>query len=242
LTKINYNNYFVMFVLIFSAFSMGQSSVFTPAYATSPVIDAAVPNSGVIGQSVHINFNNLIATHSVTIKFNNVTSISNSTVNTNSTGGWKGTVTVPIGAGNNIYAYDGTSHLQTAFTVDPTPNLGTSGTFGVLANTYTNGGATFISGDLGYTTPPGVAATITGTLHVSDGAYNAAGTAQNAAIASLNALTCTSNLGNNMDLSLINGSIYSPGVYCATGGTSTGKRNTLIGHRPHIFILAGALN
>ncbi|MDE1863775.1 MAG: hypothetical protein KGI33_12860, partial [Thaumarchaeota archaeon] len=80
------------------------------------VINAAVPTSGPVGTTVTLNFNNLIASRSATVKFGTV-SISNSTVTTNSTGGWKGTVSVPSGAGNTVSVSDGTNSLSTSFTV-----------------------------------------------------------------------------------------------------------------------------
>ena len=94
------------------------SSQFTVIH---PVINTAVPASGPVGQTVSVNFNNLIANSSSTIKFG-TKSVSNSTVNTNSTGGWKGTVTVPSGSGNNINVSDGTNTLSTPFTVT-TPSI-----------------------------------------------------------------------------------------------------------------------
>ena len=73
-----------------------------------------------------------------------------------------------------------------------TPSLGTAATFGILASTYTNTvGGTTITGDLGYTTGPAVAPTVTGTTHIADATYSSAGTDQGAAKTNLDGQACT---------------------------------------------------
>ncbi len=121
---------------------------------TAPVTDAASPNNGPVGQPVAVNFNNFIAGHSVTINFGS-TPISNSTVNTNSTGGWRGTVSVPVGTPTGsqpVTLSDGTSTITTAFTVF-TP------TVTVFPSSGSNGTSVTIQG-LHYITPSTVTAKI----------------------------------------------------------------------------------
>ncbi|HET7337706.1 MAG TPA: hypothetical protein VFJ23_07430, partial [Candidatus Nitrosotalea sp.] len=95
--------------------------------------------------------------------------------------------------------------------------------FGILASTYTNTSpGTSIAGDLGYTSGPQVVPSISGSTHVADTVYSQAGIAQNAAIASANSEVCTENLGTSVDLSLVHGGVYTPGIYCTTGAASIG--------------------
>ncbi|MHB8546985.1 MAG: ice-binding family protein, partial [Nitrosotalea sp.] len=123
------------------------------------------------------------------------------------------------------------------------PNLGAAGTFGILASTYTNTvSGTTINGDLGYVTGPATAPTVTGVTHVNDATYTQAGTDQNTAISSANSQACTTNLGTTVDLSLVQGGIYTPGVYCTTGATSIGSGGiTLSGNGIYIFQIGGTL-
>ena len=118
-----------------------------------------------------------------------------------------------------------------------------SGNFAILSSTYTNTSpGTSISGDVGYTTAPAVAATVTGIIHVADSTYSQAGTAQNAVTSSANSQVCTTNLGTSVDLSLVQGGVYTPGVYCTTGAASIGTGGiTLSGNGNYIFKIDGAL-
>jgi predicted secreted protein with PEFG-CTERM motif len=127
--------------------------------------------------------------------------------------------------------------------ISVTNNLGTASTFGILASTYTNTVVgTSISGDLGYTTGPTVPAIVDGIIHAADSVYSQAGTAQKAAISTANSQVCTSNLGTSIDLSLVQGGVYTPGVYCTTGAASIGAAGiTLTGNGIYIFKIAGAL-
>ncbi len=95
-----------------------------------------------------------------------------------------------------------------------TPSLGGAATYGILGSTYTNTAAgTTVNGDLGYTTGPAVAPTVSGTTHVADGSYNQAGTDQGTALSSLNSQSCDFNFGSATDLSLLPQPL-APGVYC----------------------------
>ncbi|MHB8602630.1 MAG: ice-binding family protein, partial [Nitrosotalea sp.] len=118
-----------------------------------------------------------------------------------------------------------------------------SGNFGILASTYTNTSpGTSIAGDIGYTTGPAVVPAISGSTHVADSVYAQAGTAQYDATSSANSQACTSNLGSTVDLSLVNGGVYTPGVYCTTGAASIGSGGiTLSGNGIYIFKIDGAL-
>ncbi|MHB9161715.1 MAG: ice-binding family protein, partial [Nitrosotalea sp.] len=115
--------------------------------------------------------------------------------------------------------------------------------FGILASTYTNTSpGTSIAGDIGYTTGPAVVPAISGSTHVVDSVYAQAGTAQSAATSAANSQVCTSNLGATVDLSLVNGGVYTPGVYCTTGAASIGSGGiTLSGNGIYIFKIGGAL-
>jgi len=117
-----------------------------------------------------------------------------------------------------------------------------SGNFAILASTYTNTSpGTSIAGDLGYTTGPAVAPTVNGIIHVADGAYSQAGTAQNSATSAAQQ-ACTTNLGTTVDLSTVQGGVYTPGVYCTTGAASIGAGGiTLSGNGNYIFKIDGAL-
>ncbi len=115
--------------------------------------------------------------------------------------------------------------------------------FGILASTYSNTAAgTFIVGDLGYATGPAMAATVNGIIHITDSTYEQAGIAQNSATSSANAQACTANLGTSVNLSLVQGGVYTPGVYCITGAASIGAGGiTLSGNGNYIFKIDGAL-
>ena len=96
--------------------------------------------------------------------------------------------------------------------------------FAVLASTYGNSGATTITGDLGYTTGPGVAPTIlSGTTHVgvADSAYTQGGTHQASILGALNAQSCDFVFGSATDLSLQPQPLV-PGVYCIGAAASIG--------------------
>ncbi|MFB5605813.1 MAG: ice-binding family protein [Nitrosarchaeum sp.] len=115
--------------------------------------------------------------------------------------------------------------------------------FGILASTYTNtASGTVITGDVGYTTGPMIEATVSGIIRNGDSVYSQAGIAQNAMTSSANSQACTSNLGTTVDLSLVNGGKYTPGVYCTTGAASIGTAGiTLSGNGNYIFKIGGAL-
>src|SRR6185312_14194456 len=119
----------------------------------------------------------------------------------------------------------------------------TSGNFAILSSTYTNTSpGTSITGDVGYITGPKVPATVNGFIHLSDDTYSQAGTAQSAATSFANSQACTTNLGTTVDLSLVQGGVYTPGVYCTTGAASIGTGGiTLSGNGVYIFKIDGAL-
>jgi uncharacterized repeat protein (TIGR01451 family) len=117
-----------------------------------------------------------------------------------------------------------------------------SDNFAVLASTYTNSAATTITGDLGYTTGPGVAPTVVGgTSHVADGAYTQGGTNEASMLSTLNAQACDFNFGSPTDLSLLSQPLL-PGVYCLAAATSIGSGGiTLTGSGTYTFRITGAL-
>ncbi len=126
------------------------------------------------------------------------------------------------------------------------PGLGLATSFGILSSTYTNSGATTINGDLGYTT--GVTPTVTGTVHVADATYSAAGTAQASTLGALNSQDCTySFAAGAIDLAsdVTHGpvGVYTPGVYCVTGAVTIGGGGTITlnGAGTYIFRSTGAL-
>lgn len=147
-----------------------------------------------------------------------------------------------------------TSALAGVAGADPTPaaaspGLGAAGTFGVLSSTYTNISGTTITGDLGYTTGPGVAPTVSGTTYVAPNAtYTQAGLDQATALSYLNSQACTFNFASgaiNLATDTTHGAvgIYTPGVYCITGAASIGTAGiTLDGAGTYIFRMDGALN
>ena len=106
------------------------------------------------------------------------------------------------------------------------PSLGMASSFGILASTYTNTtSGTSITGDLGYTTGPGVAPTVSGSTHVADGTYSTAGTDQGNALIDLNGQACTHTFpAGAVDLATDTShgtiGIYAPGVYCTTTGSA----------------------
>ncbi|MDQ3093880.1 MAG: ice-binding family protein [bacterium] len=129
------------------------------------------------------------------------------------------------------------------------PDLGAARSFVILSDTYTNTvSGTTLTGDLGYTTPPAVAPTVNGTTHAANSTYNQAGIDQNAALANLNSQPCTFNFAPGaIDLAsdTTHGpvGVYTPGVYCVTGGDSVGGGGTitLSGSGTYIFRIDGAL-
>ncbi len=132
-----------------------------------------------------------------------------------------------------------------------TPSLGEAATYAILGSTFTrNISTTTITGDLGYTTLSGSGThTVSGATHVADASYNAAGTAQGAALTDLNNQACTFTFANGaIDLAAdtTHGSIgvYTPGVYCtgASSAASIGTAGiTLNGAGTFIFKVNGAL-
>jgi hypothetical protein len=122
-----------------------------------------------------------------------------------------------------------------------TPSLGMAATFGVLGSTYTNSAATTINGDVGYTTGPGTAPTVTGTNYGSGAPYSTAGTDQGSALTALNAESCNYTYPSATDLSLLPQPLI-PGVYCITGAASIGTGGiTLSGNGAYVFKINGAL-
>lgn len=123
-------------------------------------------------------------------------------------------------------------------------DLGTASTFGILAGTYTNTvPGTFITGDVGYTTGPALAATVNGTVHTGGAAYTQAGADQSSTLSTLNGLTCDHTFGSATDLSTLQQPL-APGIYCITGGgQSIGAGGiTLNGSGTYVFRSTGALN
>jgi len=131
------------------------------------------------------------------------------------------------------------------------PNLGMAGSFAILSSTYTNAApGTTLNGDLGYTTPPAVAATVSGTIFSPPSSkYSTAGIDQGSALSNLNSQACTFTFPPGaVDLATdtTHGTlgIYAPGVYCtaASSAASIGAAGiTLTGSGTFIFRVQGAL-
>lgn len=104
-----------------------------------------------------------------------------------------------------------------------TPSLGMSGTYGVLASTYTDtSAATTINGDVGFTTPPATPPLGVQVNYGSGIPYAQAGIDQGTALAALAGEACTFTFAPGpIDLStdITHGpvGVYTPGVYCSTG-------------------------
>jgi Ice-binding-like len=141
--------------------------------------------------------------------------------------------------------------LPTAAWAATSPNLGMAGSFAILSSTYTNTApGTTLKGDLGYTTPPLVAATVNGTIFSPPSTkYSTAGTDQGSALANLNGQACSFTFPDGaIDLATdtTHGTlgIYAPGVYCtgASSAASIGAAGiTLTGSGTFIFRVQGAL-
>jgi hypothetical protein len=141
--------------------------------------------------------------------------------------------------------------LPTAALAATTPNLGMAASFGILSNTYTNTApGTTINGDLGYTTGPAVAATVSGAIYSPPSTkYATAGTDQGSALANLNGQACSFTFPPGaVDLATdtTHGTLgtYLPGVYCtaASSAASIGAAGiTLSGSGTFIFKVQGAL-
>lgn len=130
------------------------------------------------------------------------------------------------------------------------PGLGQATTFAILSSTYTNTAiGTTITGDLGYTTGPAVAPTVSGATHIADGTYAQAGIDQGSALANLNSQPCTFTFpAGAVDLATDTShgaiGVYAPGVYCTapSSAASVGTAGiTLTGSGTYIFRIAGAL-
>jgi len=131
-----------------------------------------------------------------------------------------------------------------------TPSLGSAASYAVLAGTYTNSsGATTVTGDIGFTTPPATTPLGIHTNYGSGAPYPAAhSTDAPAALSILNLeLPCTFNFpGGPIDVSTDgpNGAtgVYTAGIYCNTGAMNIGVGGiTLNGPGTFIFRATGAL-
>lgn len=127
------------------------------------------------------------------------------------------------------------------------PNLGSTGPFAIVSETFSNTTAgTVVDGDVCYTTPPAVAPTINGAVEVPCDAQN--GVDQNNARANLEAQSCTPiGAAVTLDLISIDGGTpgeFPPGCYSSTGAMSigTGATVTLSGDGVYIFRPGGALD
>ncbi len=131
------------------------------------------------------------------------------------------------------------------------PPLGMASSFGILSSTYTNtASGTTIHGDLGFTTGPAVAPTVSGsTFSPPSSKYSTAGTNQGSALANLNGQACTHTFPPGaVDLATDTShgtiGVYAPGVYCtaASSAASIGAAGiTLTGSGTFIFKVNGAL-
>ncbi len=129
-----------------------------------------------------------------------------------------------------------------------TPDLGAATTYGVLGGTYTDttDGTTITNGDVGYTTLPATPPTMVGgTIYGPLAPTPQARIDATTALTELNLLTCppANNLGVAVDLSLVHGALYTPGVYCSTGAMSIGTAGiTLDGAGTYVFRADGTFN
>jgi hypothetical protein len=139
----------------------------------------------------------------------------------------------------------------TAALAATSPNLGMAGSFAILSNTYTNtASGTTLNGDLGYTTPPAVAPTVSGTTYSPPSSkYSTAGIDQGSALSSLASQACSFTFPSGAvdlatDTTHGTAGTYLPGVYCtaASSAASIGAAGiTLNGGGTFIFRVNGAL-
>ena len=127
------------------------------------------------------------------------------------------------------------------------PSLGANSTFGIVSSTFTNtSAATVVNGDVCYTTGPGTAYTLNGTLLVPCSAQN--GADQNTALTNLNGQSCTS-LGAGvvtLDTVVVGTNLpgtIPPGCYSSGGAMNitTLATVTLSGAGVYIFKSGGPL-
>jgi LPXTG-motif cell wall-anchored protein len=118
------------------------------------------------------------------------------------------------------------------------PELGSSSTFGLLANTMTTVGTT-VHGDVGAITQTVVPTITNGGNHVNDSEYTAASIALGAAIADAKANPTDITGAAGADLG---GLILAPRVYDYPGAVNIGSDITLSGAGVYIFKIAGTLN
>ncbi len=130
---------------------------------------------------------------------------------------------VLVSAFSLFFIFGVTSHVS-ATTVTVAPPLQGAACYAVLSNAYTNTNpGTTINGDLGYTTGPATVPTVNGATHAADASYTQAGADQSAALSALNSQQCTHTFPpGNVDLATdtTHGTqgVYTPGVYCTSGG------------------------
>ena len=128
------------------------------------------------------------------------------------------------------------------------PDLGVAASFGILGGTYTNTttGTSIHNGDVGYSTGPAMPPTMVGgTIYGISPPTPQARADATTALGTLNGMTCLpgNNLGGIVDLSLVHGATYTPGVYCSTGAMSIGTAGiTLNGAGTYVFRANGALH
>lgn len=126
-----------------------------------------------------------------------------------------------------------------------TPSLGEAESFAVLAGTYTNtSAATTINGDVGFTTGPAAHPAGVQAQYGSGSPTPQARIDTASALDTLNAFPCPAenNLGAIVDLSLVHGAVYTPGVYCSSGAMSIGTGGIVLsGAGTYVFRSVGAL-
>lgn len=118
------------------------------------------------------------------------------------------------------------------------PDLGTSSTFGLMANTMTTVG-TSVSGDVGSVTQTVVPTITNGLNHVNDSEYTTANIALTSAIDSAKAKPVDITGSAGVDLG---GSTLAPGIYDYPGAVNIGSDTTLSGDGVYIFRIAGSLD
>lgn len=116
-----------------------------------------------------------------------------------------------------------------------TPGLGLAASLSVLADTYTNTLAgTTLDGNLGYTTPPALMPTVTGTTYigggVGDAIYQQAGIDQGNALTDLNGQAPCTVIAGALDAVIIPGNapgVFPPGCYTMVGAMNVTLSTTV---------------
>ncbi|HZS74790.1 MAG TPA: ice-binding family protein, partial [Candidatus Nitrosotalea sp.] len=205
--------------------TLSSIAVTTPATKLTYTVGESLNTTGLVVTGTYSNSTTSVVTPTSITGFDSSVPVSNQVI------------TIHVGTHTTTYTINVVAPVITI-------NLGTSGTFGILASTFTNTAAGVnITGDVGYTTAPAMLPTIIGSLFVApNSTYSQAGVDQGTALNALNALTCNFSFGAATDLSLLPQPL-TPGVYCIAGAQSVGTGGiTLNGAGTYVFRSTGALN